>query len=181
MPRVLALSVSAYWTAFFGMKALAAVLAATGGETAPFVPPTDMLAGDPRATVPLAFGSAIAAALFSWMLVATAAAGAREDHAAEDVPRLAFGVAIGLTTLVLIVATLWPDRAPQGGALLQFVALLASYVAVQLEERHLARRRTEAGREQASPARMMAIGAAHTSLLPRLAARRDADNGRKES
>lgn len=183
MQRIITLFVSAYWTAYFGLLAFVAFARVTGASAVPEgIQATFGLGVNtesaPALAVALAFGCALSAALFAWTLLdAVARPGTRRTDV-DDVARLALGVSMGLTTLILILGAARPEGGPVDSTFIQFIALLASYVAIHLEQSALGRRRTTPADEPASMARMMALGAAHTSLLPRLPGRAEGDAGK---
>lgn len=182
MQRLITLFVSAYWTAYFGLLALASMARATGdpGPAAAFAPSFGFLEGtgdSPALAGALAFGCALSAALFAWTLLDAAMRPGMRRTDGDDVPRLALGVSIGVVTLVMVAGLAQPD-VPVQSTFILFIALLASYVAIHLEQAALTRRRLQDVAEPSSMARMMALGAAHTSLLPRLSGRSELDTGK---
>jgi hypothetical protein len=104
---------------------------------------------------------------------------ADEGSDVDDVARLAFGVAIGLMTALLIVGVAYPVDGLFASASLQVLALLVSYIAIYAEQRRGVHASGEAADEAGAAARVMALGAAHNSLLPRISGRRmnTADKG----
>jgi hypothetical protein len=183
MQRLITLFVSAYWTAYFGLLALASMARATGdqGPFEGFASSFDLLAGtgdSPTLAGALAFGCALSAALFAWTLLDAAMRPGVRRIDGDDVPRLALGVAMGVVTLVMVAGVAQPSGVAVDSTFILFIALLASYVAMHLEQAALSRRRVEDLAEPSSMARMMALGAAHTSLLPRLSGRSDLDTGK---
>ena len=123
-----------------------------------------------------AIGFGLVATLFLWTLL-TAVMGSEEPGAFEEVAGLAFGCAIALATITLLVSA---GRAIGGGhaaAAFQIAALAASYVAVVAERRAGVAPAASDSEDVRNAARLMALGAAHSSMLSRLPGRAGGNSG----
>ena len=181
MKRILAFFVLAFWSAFFGVLAFIA-LTDDGGAAALVYRALDLGPWTARQTPidspfyvgALAFGVILAAVLFVWTLLSMLFEKADADGDADDLARLAFGVGTGMI-LVLMAA---------GAAI--GVALMVSYLAMRAEARHAAA--ASPARPQVYPdglsqqpvVRLMALGAAHNSMLSKLSGRPGA-SGKRQS
>jgi hypothetical protein len=175
MPRLLTLFVAAYWTTFFAILTLAAVGEVTGEglpalypllspETSPFRIP----AGAPVSAM-LAIGFLLVAMLFLWTLVTMLFEERQGDG--DELARIALAAAAGMMT-VLLALGVWSGVGDVLSAVtLQFVALLASYGAILAEAARQAARSGSEAPGTTGPARAMAIGAAHHTMLARLSRR----------
>lgn len=179
MKRVLGLFVLAYWSAFFGVLAFAALTGVGGGTGFAFEAwqieswPSTMspLQSTVVATV-LAFGYSLCGVLFIWTLIATLFGNPIDDGDTDEIARLAFAVAIGLATVLMIAGTVYGGSGPFFASSVQVVALLVSYVAIRAEgSLPIAAREDED--DGIGAARMMALGAAHSSMLSKLSGRPD--------
>lgn len=122
----------------------------------------------------MAFGSGLAAVLFMWMTLALVFDRRGLTGDADEVARLAFATATGLLTLALLAGMALPLSGLLSTVSLLLAALLVSYVAVHAERRAMPEpwQPPDAGEERAS---IMALGAAHNSLLSRLSGREGAE------
>lgn len=180
MHRILALVVSAYWTAFFALLAFAATGDAAAGAEAghplwisAIQAQLSRGAGTALATL-LAIAFATTASLFLWSFVQNAIRGAGGERDADDLARLAFGAGIGVMIGLLVLGRIFPGDGLTASVSTQFVALLASYLAMRMEMQRPAAADAE---RAAGAARLMALHAAGNTMLSRLGGRRAASNG----
>lgn len=120
---------------------------------------------------PLATALLVVAMLFCWTLVETVANGA--GTAGGGVARIAFIGACGVLSLMLVGGTVQGVKDLFLIVSVQLAALLASYMAMQTEQRAAEPATVAANRDIRSVARAMARGAAHTSTLSRISGRTD--------
>lgn len=181
MRHLLTTILTFHWTAVFGLLAIGAMLDGDAGvasvlsmmgvgyaETAEHAPVLSML---------LSFGLAVVTVLFFWGLLTGAFARQPDDGETMEVLRLAFaGAALLLTAVVLLgalqdVSGLFPVTAAH------LAALLVSYLAI-CAERWAAALSTAPGQEDIrAAARVMALGAAHSTMLARLSGRAGTPTG----
>lgn len=170
MRRILTASLAAHWASFFVVRAF--------GETAPGSP----ILQDPAAMMPALQAAALtavfllAAMMFGWLLVASLAAETGGEEAVADIAAIAFATAVaGLTGFGLLghLGALAEGLAPAPLHVAMLVAALAvSFLACAWEARP--DDRTEAASVRGA-VRLMAAGAAHSSMLDGLAGRKDPD------
>ncbi len=178
MRRILGIFVPAYWMAFFGLLALVATAEATGEVFVIFqalslpggLSDSRMEAG-PVLSTALAFGFTLTSVLFLWMMLTALAHVRRIQRDTDEIARLAFGVAAAMMTILLAVGAGFVVRGLFASASLQLLALLVSYVAVQTEQRRHSETAQTGGGDTEITARVMAIGAAHNSMLSRISQR----------
>jgi len=165
-----------HWMAVF---ALLAVLAASGAGGTGYVleilgatvaPDENAGFGAVVSTV-FATGFALVAVLFFWSLVTSAIGGDDFPGPVADVSSLAFGTAIGAMTTLFLVAAIHPVTGLFQAVAFQIAALAASYVAVHCERRASSLTVVVEGEDVRAAARLMAAGAAHSSMLTRLSGR----------
>ena len=175
MQRLLTLFVAAYWTTFFAILALAAVGEVTGDGfpvlhalVSPDASPFRVPAGAPVSSL-LAIGFLLVAMLFLWTL-ATVLFEARQGDG-DELARIALAAAAGAMTVLLALGVWSGIRDVLSAVTLQFVALLVSYGAILAEAARQAARSSSAEPGTTGPARAMAIGAAHHTMLSRVSRR----------
>ena len=112
---------------------------------------------------------ALVAVLFLWSLLTTGQ-GDGFTRPADDVAMLAFAAAIAATTALLMTVAVLPAGGLFAAVTLQICGLGASYAAINAERRSLSLVADD-GAENRSAARLMAVGAAHASMLTRLSGR----------
>ena len=112
---------------------------------------------------------ALVAVLFLWSLLTTDQDD-RFTRPADDVAMLAFAAAIAATTALLVAVAVLPAGGLFEAVTLQIGGLGASYAAIHAERRSLSLVVDDGG-ENRSAARLMAVGAAHASMLTRLSGR----------
>ena len=161
-----------HWMVVF---ALLATRAASGGMQSALgmlgvTLPVDAQSFGMAASAVCATGFGFVAALFLWHLVVAFVGDSDFPGPADDVSSLAFGCAIALMTALLLFGAATPLQGLLPAVMFQIAALSASYAAVHAERRKLSLAPGEADDVRAT-ARFMAAGAAHSSMLPRLAGR----------
>ncbi|APH72507.1 hypothetical protein [Aquibium oceanicum] len=178
MRRIIGIFVPAYWMAFFGLLALAAMAEATGEVFAIFQAlsfPGGFLGNEipagPVLSTALAFGFSLTSVLFLWMIVTAIAQIRGSQRESDEIARTAFGVATAMMTVLLAIGAIFLVRGLFASASLQLLALLVSYMALQAEQRRTADAPREVGDAAEITARLMAIGAAHNSMLTRFSRR----------
>ena len=169
MRRIIGIFVPAYWMAFFGLLALAAMAEATGEVFAIFQALSfpggfldSRIPAGPLLSTVLAFGFSLASVQFLWMIV-TAVAQMRGTRPESD--------EIARTAVLLAVGAIFIVRGLFASASLQLLALLVSYMAVQAEQRRTSDSNRHPGEPSEITARVMAVGAAHHSMLTRISGR----------
>jgi hypothetical protein len=129
------------------------------------------------ASTAFSIGFGLVATLFLWTFL-TAILGAGDYPGGyEEVASIAFGGAIVVVTVALVVSAARSGASVQGASAFQLAALAASYAAVIAERRVFARARPSEAEDLRAAARRMALGAAHSSLLNRLARRAGTQGG----
>jgi hypothetical protein len=183
MRRILSSVLAFHWMAVFALMAAVCAIDVDGGIGSALdllgVTGTDpyRLHAGPGVSGLLAMGFAVVSVLFCWACV-TVFFGDPADPAGDEVMRIAFGAATIALSLTLL-----------GGALLEIggllpiiashiAALLASYAAIHAERWAAASAEPEEGADIRAAARVMALGAVHSSLLSRLTGRRMAGKAR---
>lgn len=193
MKRILAFFVLAFWSAFFGVLAFIA-LTDNGGAAALVYRALDLGPWTARPTPidspfyvgALAFGVILAAVLFVWTLLSMLFEKADADGDADDLARLAFGVGTGMILVLMAAGAAIGGQGPFVAASIHVVALMVSYLAMRAEARHAAA--ASPARPQVYPdglsqqpvVRLMALGAAHNSMLSKLSGRPGA-SGKRQS
>jgi hypothetical protein len=174
MPRIIALFVSAYWMAFFGLLALAAMAEATGevflifqSLSLPGALPVSAEAG-PVLSSALSVGFLLVAVLFLWTLATALLHRVAGQGETDEVARTAFGAAAGMMTVLLVVGVGYPVQGLFASASLQMLALLVSYVAIYAEQRRATHGEEDTLSGAEATARLMALGAARDSMFSRL-------------
>lgn len=147
MRPILTLAIALYWLAHFALGAIEAGQSPVPGWAAL-----------------MATGHAVAATCFLWLAMDCALGG----EEVEDVAALAAGAGVLLIAITAGIASLVGTIPAPDGAAAGIAALAASYAAIRLE---CARHAERADGEDCSPrvARQMAAGAAHGSMLSRIA------------
>lgn len=181
MRHLLTTIVTFHWTAVFGMLAMVAILDGDGGLVAILsmlgVGYTEAVEHAPSLSALLALGAAIVTVLFFWAFVTCAFALRPDDGEAVEVLRLAFAGATLLLTLVVLAGATQDVSGLFPAATAFLAALLVSYLAV-FAERWSAALTTAPGQDDVrAAARVMALGAAHSTLLARLSGRPGAQLG----
>lgn len=155
MPRILIASLALHWTVMFAVQVIRAGEAASvaSGAAIPAV---------------AAVAYSLAAALFLW--TALAAWGREQADGSGEIARLALVVAVSAIAVGAGV-TVVSGGAPEIHALaMQLAALVATYLVIRFEEAEAAMQPEPEDRSGAL-ARRLAVGAAHGTMLSRLAAR----------
>ncbi|WP_157019022.1 hypothetical protein [Mesorhizobium xinjiangense] len=173
--RTLALLVAAYWSVFFALLALGATAAPGRGSVRAelALSPADQVGIAAAALGPfgpaiLASACAIVCALFAWAFLTILLDCEKRAVGPLNVMRQAVCAA-----LALLMATSLLGAFGEGGGvllahcLLQILALLACHFAAQFELRRGGFTRRAADKSE-DAARLLAVGAAHDSLLNRL-------------
>ncbi len=160
-----------YWTTAFAVLALVAVNGGDEGTTRVMrmigLADVDLPAGA-IATMVLAFGLALGAALFFWAFVQGVLADRVDADDSEAVLRLAFGCAIGTTCLLVAAAALGGAEGALTSPTVLLAALAASYLAITAE-RWISRVLADPiGVSTDGGARLMAVDAARQAVLVRL-------------
>jgi hypothetical protein len=138
-------------------------LTLTGAETAALKQP--LVTG----TLSVLFG--VVSVLFFWAFVATFFGETGSAGGGEDAVRIAFGSAAGVLSVMLIggasqsIAGIFPMVA------VQMAALLASYLAINAERWSSPFSDLPDDEDLRAAARVMALGAAHSSMLSRFSGR----------
>ncbi|MEO9614234.1 MAG: hypothetical protein ABJG86_07150 [Nitratireductor sp.] len=193
MKKILSLFVLAFWSAFFGMLAFIA-LTDDGGAAALVYRALDLGPWTARPTPidsplyasALAFGAILAAVLFVWTLLSALFEKADANSDTDDLARLAFGAGTGLMTVLMAAGTAIGGQGAFVAASIHVVALLVSFLAMRAEARHAvaaspARPQIHPdGLSQQPAVRLMALGAAHNSMLSKLSGRPGA-SGKRQS
>jgi hypothetical protein len=171
MHRLLGLFVSGYWTAIFGLFAFAAA----GG--APAAIPTATLARSVGTVTMFAGGTmtvavvlvfALTASLFLWMFVSILME-TEVDGQADEVGRIAFSVAVAVMMAISLASAALPASGAFASSSTLLLTLLVSYLATQADRPQPLAEADED--ESGAAARLMAVGAAHNSLLGRISGR----------
>ncbi len=178
MRRILIGVLSLHWLVVFTLLAVAATISGTQGTPATLstfgIHASAATLNLPSGTLAygaLAVGFATVAVLFMWTLLSALADERGFPGETDEVARIAFGAGISMcTVLVVICATsaaywLLPSIA------VQFAALLVSYLVFHADRRAEARLAVARTDDVQATAALMALGAAHNSLLARLPGR----------
>ena len=175
MNRILTTSLSAFWAIFFALQstAMLSVLVAGKGTAAPAFPGlSEVAAATPMTAVGLAGVFALSSAVFSWTV------GASLLISGPDSARtLQKAVALAVLSLLLVCVLSHAVMSIElSETLLLCVAGLAgTYAAAGTEALLVAEE--PAANDAATPARVMALGAAHNSLLGQIIGRRGPGRG----
>lgn len=178
MPRTLTSFLTFHWAAAFALLSMVCVMGGGGAEQALSMlglAEAGLIDGGGATAALLSLAFAVCAVLFFWAFVTSL----MDDPGAEgdDVAGMAFASAALLATLLMIcgavtfVAGLFPAVA------VYLAALLASYLAIQAERFAAVISATPSESDVRAAARIMALGAAHVSMLSRLSGRADANLG----
>ena len=111
----------------------------------------------------------LVATLFLWAFLTAVLDGKERPGGYEEVASVAVGAAVLVLIADLLLSALAGGQAILGDGPYQLGALLASYAAVIFERRFVAVSRSSEGDDVRAAARHMALGAAHSSMLGRLA------------
>jgi hypothetical protein len=168
MRLVLTYLLPLHWTAVFGLSA-----AASAGETGltPSMLTFGLWLGDSgAASLILPVGLGLVATLFFWSFISAVLEGRHFPGAFDEIVGIAFGMAVLCATVITVAGSF--DQSPDAPVLaaVQVVALAASYAAIQAERRAFALASAE-DEESRAAARLMATGAAHSSMLSRISGR----------
>lgn len=176
MRPLLTYLVPVYWMAAFALMAAQAVSHPVGLEVFPGsgVAPIVLEAGKAMnhgvsTAFSIAFG--LVATLFLWTFLTAVLAAEDYPGGYEEVASIAFGGAVLMVTIALVVSAARGEGGVQGAGAFQLAALMASYVAVIAERRAFAAPKTPEADPFRAAARRMALGAAHSSMLTRLVGR----------
>lgn len=155
MSRILIASLALHWTVVFGVQAVGA------GEAA-------SLTSDPALPAVAAVAYSLAAAVFLW--TALAAWSPEPAGGSGEVARLALVIAVPAIVAGAGAAAISGGRPQMGVLAMQLAALAATYLVIRFEEEQASMQPSSEDRSGAL-ARRLAVGAAHGSMLSRLAAR----------
>ncbi|MVA97687.1 hypothetical protein GN330_10560 [Nitratireductor sp. CAU 1489] len=191
MKRILALFILAYWSAFFGVLAFIALT--DGGVVAPIHRALDIGQWTERATSidsplyasGLAFGLILSAVLFIWTFLSALFEKVDGNRDTDELARLSFGVGTGMMMVLMATGVAIGGQGPFVAASIHIVALMVSYMAMRAEARRAVE--TDVPRPQDYPdglsqqpvVRLMALGAAHNSMLSKLSGRSEAGGERQ--
>ncbi|WP_127598399.1 MULTISPECIES: hypothetical protein [Nitratireductor] len=192
MKKILCLFVLAFWSAFFGALAFIA-LTDDGGAAALVHRALDI---DPRVAGPtpidspfyasvLAFGLILAAVLFVWALLSALFERAEGTRDADELARLAFGAGTGMMMVLMAAGAAIGGQGAFVAASIHVAALTVSYIAMRAEARRAAEAAMPSpqthpdGLSQQPAVRLMALGAAHNSMLSKLSGRSEAGGERQ--
>lgn len=176
MTRILTFSLSLYWAVFFACHA-AAIVVSLGEEMvlssaflqAGFPGLLEQAFTSPVLFVGLAGAFALSAALFLWSIIAAVALPAERASQLRDISgkAVAFG---GLSITFVFAATAGsPSAALFQASILCIAGLAGTYAAIAAAR--LADNEHEGDYDGATSARVMALSAAHSSLLTRISGR----------
>ncbi len=174
MTRILTFSLSLYWAIFFACHSVSMLAGfGQGGAIAPgvfssgFPGLSDALSTRPFFMLALSAAFALTAALFLWSALSALLLSGKSERQFHDIPRHAFASAGVTVTAAFIVAATHPAAALFQSISLVVAGLAGSYAAIASEG--LARTGESPEAEENTGSRMMALDAAHTSLLERVA------------
>jgi hypothetical protein len=178
MRHVLTLLIAFHWTAVFALMAMVStldpehgILAALNLLGAAPTPDAFISGGGPLAAGFFSFAFAVAGVLFLWTLATAFFSGASPLGDIERVARLAFAVAVGVLSLLMLTAAVERTTGVFATGLTALVALLVSYLAVFAERWAVTILAVPSDSDLGAAARVMAAGAAHTALLGQLSGR----------
>jgi len=184
MRRILSLFLALHWMIVFSALSTLCALGRHGGFSAvlhavglaaPAGLPDSM--GYPAVSIFFASGFGLVAVLFLWTLL-TAFVDASDSSEMDEVARLAFGSAIGMVTILFLACAFSSVQGFYAIVALELAALAGSWLALSAERRMMERAVPEEGEPVQNAARLMALGAAHSSLLRRLQRQVSLDKGR---
>jgi hypothetical protein len=174
MRRILSLFLALHWMIVFAALAMLCGVDGQGGFTAVLhavglAVPSNLpyFAAGSAVSTGFASGFGLVAVLFLWTLL-TALFDQEESGGMDDVARIAFGSAIGMITILFLVCAFASVQGFYGITALELAALAGSWLAISGEKRLLEQPALPHGEPVQSAARLMALGAAHNSLLRRL-------------
>lgn len=124
-----------------------------------------------------ATGFGFVAALFLWSLVTAAVGDAEFPGPIDEVSGLAFAGGIAAMSALVLFGAFRPIDGLFQAAAFQVAALGASYVAVHAQRRAASLHTIVEGDDLRAAARLMAAGAAHSSMLSRLSGRNEDRDG----
>lgn len=163
MGRALTVVLAAYWTVSFALSAIT-WSAADRFATGVGAPQGWAAAGH----LAMGAGCALTAALFAWLFVCAILDDVVVPGQPDEVAYFAFAGAGTMLTLAFVAgAATAPSNIPS--AIPSMAALLASYVTIHLERRAWGRPSEEKLADIRAAARLMALGAAHDTMVARLA------------
>jgi len=174
MRRILSLFLALHWMIVFAALATLCAFDRQGGfpvvlnaigVTAPSGL-SGFMAGQ-SVSIFFAAGFGLVAVLFLWTLL-TAFFEDEASSGTDEVARLAFGSAIGMVTILFLTCALAAVHGFYAIVALELAALAGSWLAISAEKRMLEQLRPARGEPARNAARLMALGAAHNSLLRRL-------------
>jgi hypothetical protein len=174
MRRILSLFLALHWMIVFAALAMLCAFGRQGGfsavlDTIGLSTPagfSGLMASQAVCTF-FASGFGLVAILFLWTLL-TALFEEEEAGGTDEVARLAFGGAIGMVTILFLVCALAAVKGFYAIVALELAALAGSWLAISAEKRMMERVALPRGEQVRDAARVMALGAAHNSLLRRL-------------
>ena len=180
MRHVLSSVLAFHWTAAFGLLAMIAVLDGEAGfSSAMAMLGAHVASGDtPMLSLLTAFGLMVAAVVFFWAFVTVTFSprGSRDEGPA--VMQLAIAVASTMLTFLLLAGALFPANGLFSSLAVAVAALLVSYLATFVERLSAAVPDVPNQDDVRDAARMMAMGAAHSTMLSRISGRSGAEEGR---
>jgi hypothetical protein len=164
MGRILSIVLSLYWAANFAVSAVSwsAAERFVTGVGAP-----DGWAA--AAHLAIGAGCAVTAALFAWLFFATLLGDDAVPGQCDEVAYTAFTGAAAVLTVTMVLGTIMDNGTGTGTGPFSMAALLASYLAVHVERRAWGRPSEAQLAEIRAAARLMALGAAHDTMVARLA------------
>lgn len=176
MRRIVVTPIATYWMLAFGLLAAGALGESGGAGFGPVMRLASLgleehvihrIAGA-EMRFGLAVGFAVVSAMFAWLLVSALTEGEEGRQGTDEVSRMAFGGSVGLLAALLVAGSIVGAEGMLASTGIQLCALLASFVAVQLDRREEREMPDTAGRDGKQAARLMALGAVHSSLLSRI-------------
>jgi hypothetical protein len=179
MPRILTSFLTFHWAAAFALLSIACVMGGDGGA-AQAMSMLGLAANDlfgPAgvfASALLSLVSAVCSVLFFWAF-ATSVFSDPEVDGDGDVLRIAFASAASLISLLTICGAANVAAGVYQTAAVHLAALLASYLAIQAERIAAIMSASPNEGDIRAAARLMALGAAHSTMLSRLSGRAGAN------
>lgn len=180
MPHILTSFLAFHWALAFALLAIVCVMGGDGGAVAALdllgvsLSHSNLDGGVVPALLSLAF--TVGSVLFAWAFL-TAFFSDQMVEGNDDVMRMAFGAAGGVLSLVLICGTTQGATGLFPVVAAHLAALLASYLAIRAESWSSSMSGVPGEEDFRAAARVMALGAAHSSMLARLSGRPDANMG----
>jgi hypothetical protein len=165
-----------HWAVAFALLAAACVSVGQGNAGALGIigwaadNSSDAILGGQGLAALLALCFATVSVLFLWVLLTTFFGDGEGD---EQVIKMAFGSACSALTLVLVLGAVEAANGLFGAVAAVLAALLASYVAICAERLTASISEVPDEADIRAAARVMAAGAAHSSMLSRLSGRAD--------